>query len=108
MSQRTPTSDGIPWGPAATIAFTPPQMEVHEPLYPYQYELLWALLRHGPMTAAELLDRQRSPRPSWARWKRPQDVSSRLRPLVQRGWLTRDPVTRCYYPTTRARLAVSW
>lgn len=80
-------------------------MPTHDALYPYQYELLWAILRE-PLAASELAASwpgrsyiQYNANPALA-------ISNRLRPLVKRGWLTLDD--GIYRATDRAREAVSW
>lgn len=71
-----------------------------EPLYPYQYELIWGLLRE-PRRAADLA--------GWGRWRgmSAQGIAARLRPLVARGWIRQDGVG-VYSVTERGRGAVSW
>jgi hypothetical protein len=74
---------------------------VSDPLYPFQYEIIWRLMRE-PALAAELA---RLPR--WRDLASAQGMAGRLRPLVKRGWLIRDE-SGVYRATDKARKAVSW
>lgn len=75
------------------------------PLLPYQYELIFAIMR-APLAACELANDyshrfglEHSGNPTLS-------MSNRLRPLVRRGWLTVED--NIYRATPEAYEAVSW
>jgi hypothetical protein len=74
--------------------------KTHEPLAPYQYEMVYVLLRE-PLSAGELA----GVAPLYRFRMTAQEAANSLRPLVKRGWIERSP-TGIYRATEKARQAV--
>jgi hypothetical protein len=72
-------------------------MATGAPLMPHEYFYVWQLLRE-PLTAGEL---------DHVQITRPTAKAAQLRPLVKRGWITKDD-SGIYRATERARQAVWW
>lgn len=77
-------------------------MSAPGPLAPYEYEMVWWLIRE-PLTAGELHECL----PFFKRPSSTQATASKLAVLAKRGWIERSP-TGIYRATEKARQAVSW
>ena len=83
-----------------------PLSQRSEPLYPYQYEIVWHLMQQ-PRTAAQLTRLLSFKHSSTSIL----GTVNQMRPLLRRGWVRKsesDPASGIYEATERAREAVSW